>query len=112
MTPNGWKCNCCAFNLLMGFLSIRTFKFSDDRNRGVIQLKVLPNDTHHNFISRFDFGKLRIRIVMVARHKHGQRTGFGNNVRLQTRLSHSLHDARNEHALHGIAGLILVHDFK
>ena len=35
-------------------------KFPNDRHCGIIQLKVLPDDAHHDFIPRFDFGEPRI----------------------------------------------------
>ena len=41
-------------------------KFPNDRHGGIIQLKVLPDDPHHNFIPRLDFGEPRIGLVVVT----------------------------------------------
>ena len=47
--------------VVLGILSfVMPRKFPNDRHCGIIQLKVLPDDAHHDFIPRFDFGEPRI----------------------------------------------------
>ena len=87
-------------------------ELSDDRNGGVVQLKVPSNDAHRNFVTRFYFGEPRVGIVVIARHKYDDRTRFRHNVPLQSGLSDVLHHTREDHAFHRIADLIFIHDLK